>query len=306
LAAWRSSRRWNDLSQVPSLSCETRAWPGDPLATRQALLEVADRLPRNTWFELAALVQLVRDERPGFQRTAGEFDAWYLRSRQSGEFLRGFEHWEDVEGALIRFVVLGPLHWLGGVDLGASAAAAPPSHFRLRHAPPEVHPAGLRAKIGPDGTIEAPLGMAPAQRYQLARFCDWEARLPLGFTYRLTPSALRLAQAQGLRAPQVVALLESASGEPLAAHLKLALLRAADVRDPARLDEELVLRVPDARQFEALMRSKGTARLFGDRVGKDGVVVRAGMWLRLRAAAARLGILIDDPPQKPARRRGVK
>jgi hypothetical protein len=302
LADWRSSRRWSDLSQVPSLTCETQAWPGDPLATRQALLEVLDLLPRGVWLDLTVLVQAIHDERPGFQRTAGEFDAWYLRQRQSGEFLQGFEHWDEVEGALIRFVVCGPLHWLGGADLGFAASGAAD---RIRLCAPALPHGFSAARIHADGAIEAPLGMPPAQRYQLARFCDWEALGPTGFTYRVTPSALRLAHAQGLRSPQVVAVLESASGQPLAAHLQRALLRAGSSPSSPRLEEELVLRLPDSLQLDALLSSKGTASMLGDRVGKDGIVVRAGEWQRLRAAAARMGILIDSPRPKPAgRRRG--
>jgi hypothetical protein len=303
LTGWRSSRRWSDLSQIPSLTCETQAWPGDPLATRQALLEILDRLPRGVWFDLTALVQAVQDERPGFQRTAGEFDAWYLRHRQSGEFLRGFEHWDEVEGALIRFVICGPLHWLGGADLGSAASGAASDRFRLCASPPAQ---GISAaRITPEGSIEAPFGMPPAQRYQLARFCDWEARGPTGFTYRLTPSALRLAHEQGLRSPQVVAVLESASGQTLAAHLQQALLRADTSTSSPRVEEELVLRLPDSRQLDALLSFKGTASLLGDRVGEDGIVVRPGEWQRLRAAAAQMGILLDSPRPKPAgRRRG--
>jgi hypothetical protein len=304
LADWRSSKRWNDLSQVPSLSCETLDWPGDPLTTRQALLEILDGLPHGVWFELAALVQLIRNECPGFQRTAGEFDAWYLRHRQSGEFLRGYEHWDDVEGALIRYVVCGPLHWLGHVDLGCVAHGVSPDRFR-RCTPLTPQRTTSAAQIDPEGVIRVPFGAPPAQRYQLARFCEWEARAPTGFIYRLTPSALRLAYGQGLRPPQVVTLLESASGQPLPAHLQRALLRTDAGTTSPRVEEQLVLHVPDAHQLKALLGSKSTARFLGDRVGKDGIVVRSGVWERLRAAAARMGILIDRPQARSVvRRRG--
>ncbi len=66
-----------------------------------------------------------------------------------------------------------------------------------------------------------------------------------------------------------------------------------------------MLRLPDSRQLDALLSFKGTASLLGDRVGKDGIVIRPGEWQRLRAAAAQMGILLDSPRPKPAgRRRG--
>jgi hypothetical protein len=302
LAEWKASRRWSDLSQVPSLTCETRDWPGDPFATRKALLEVLDRLLPDVWYELPALVAAVREERPGFQRTAGEFDSWYLRHRESGEFLRGFEHWDSVEGELIRTVLRGPLHWLGAADLGCSVEAAPVDRFRL-HLPVYV-PAASGAKIEPDGRIDAPLGMPHPHRYQLARFCTWEGGSPAGFGYRLTPSALRLARTQGLRPPQIVAILEAASGHPLPAHLQQAVLRT-DLGAIPQVEAEYLLRIPQARQLEALLAAKDTARLLGDRVGKDRIVIRAGMWEQLQAAAARMGVLIEGPRAEgePRRRR---
>ena len=300
LADWKSSRRWGDLSQVPSISCETRTWPGDPVAARLALLEILDRLAPDVWYELSALVGAVREERPGFQRTAGEFDSWYLRHRESGEFLRGFEHWDAVEGELIRTIVCGPLHWLGAADLGRAPKAAAPDRFRLHQ--PGLTPSASGAKIEPDGRIDAPLGMPHPQRYQLARFCSWESRSSMGFTYRLTPSALRLAQGQGLRPPQIVAILEAASGQPLVAHLQQAVLRT-DLSAIPQVEAEYLLRIPQARQLEALLASKETARLLGDRVGKDRILIRPGMWERLQAAAARMGILIDGPTAEGSARR---
>jgi len=300
LADWKSSRRWGDLSQVPSLICETPTWPGDPFAARQALLEFLNQLSPNGWYELSALVSAIREERPGFQRTAGEFDSWYLRHRESGDFLRGFERWDDVEGELIRTIVRGPLHWLGAADLGRASMATAPDRFRL-HLPVPTPPASA-AKIEPDGRIDAPLGMPHPQRYQLARFCSWESRSSMGFTYRLTPSALRLAQGQGLRPPQIVAILEAASGQPLVAHLQQAVLRT-DLSAIPQVEAEYLLRIPQARQLEALLASKETARLLGDRVGKDRILIRPGMWERLQAAAARMGILIDGPTAEGSARR---
>ena len=50
----------------------------------------------------------------------GDYDSWYLRDAESGEYLRGFEHWEQVDGALVYYLITGPLHWLGILHLGAS------------------------------------------------------------------------------------------------------------------------------------------------------------------------------------------
>ena len=51
-----------------------------------------------------------------------------------GDYLRGFSTWDEVDGALVRFLITGPMHWLGLVDLAAPrlpARRAPPSALRL-------------------------------------------------------------------------------------------------------------------------------------------------------------------------------
>ncbi len=314
LDTWKASARWNDLAQVSTIACETPDWPGNPSVTRQALLEALGFLAVGVWWDLDSVVGAIREERPGFQRTAGEFDSWYLRDRTSGAFLRGFQNWEAVEGALIRYVLSGPLHWLGAADLGTAAPGGRVEHFRLTTglgpggaaaaaSPPAEAPA--QARLLPDGLVEAPLGMTLTQRYQLARFCDWESRHADGFTYRLTPSAIRAALEQGLHIPQVIALLESATGRPVPTNLRQAISRLAEGRQSARLEHGLILRLGNSQTLEELRASSLTARYLGDAVGTDGVVVRSGDWPRLRAAAARLGILIDAPESAgpPHRRR---
>ena len=67
----------------------------------------------------------VHQQQPDFQRPAGDYDSWFLRDQQSGEFLRGFEHWDEVDGALLRYLICGPLHWLGGVDRPARQRRPP-------------------------------------------------------------------------------------------------------------------------------------------------------------------------------------
>ena len=49
----------------------------------------------------------------------------------SGEYLRGFEHWDEVDGRLIRYIITGPLHWLGVLDLARPEAEQEVTAFRL-------------------------------------------------------------------------------------------------------------------------------------------------------------------------------
>lgn len=117
-SAWLSSEGFNELRLLPGLLIEGK-WINDPLQTRHFLLEILQALPEGKWWNLASLIADIKERRADFQRSAGDYDSWYLRDVESGDYLRGFEYWDQVDGALIAFLVRGPLHWLGILDLAA-------------------------------------------------------------------------------------------------------------------------------------------------------------------------------------------
>ena len=98
--AWRNSSDWNDLCLTPGLHCESGNWRNDPKATRGALLDILTRVQPGQWRNLDALIAAIRTQHPDFQRPDGNYDTWYIRD-DTGSYLSGFDHWEDVEGRLI-------------------------------------------------------------------------------------------------------------------------------------------------------------------------------------------------------------
>ena len=121
---WRDSVTWNDLWRVPTLRCEdTGSWRNDPLAARRAALDALAQLEPGAWYRLEDFVAAIREASPDFQRPGGDYDTWYIRDAATNQYLTGFESWDQVEGALLRFIVGGPLHWLGVVDVDADGAA---------------------------------------------------------------------------------------------------------------------------------------------------------------------------------------
>ena len=67
---------------------------------------------------------------------------------ESGQYLSGFESWDLVEGRLLRFLIEGPLFWLGAIACngcrtrGRPDVQADPSRLRLarRHACHKIRP----------------------------------------------------------------------------------------------------------------------------------------------------------------------
>lgn len=305
LLAWRDSPTWNEVARLPHLQAPRSGWPNQPLPARSAILEFLRSIPVGTWWDLESFVSAVRDSHPGFQRPGGDFDAWYLRDRSTGEFLRGFERWDRIEGALLRSVIAGPLFWLGALEVDADGPGAGRPAFRLTPFSRLIHePLVLRdetpaprseIRLAADARITVPRGSPLAHRYQISRVSTWLGRDDAGYHFVLTPSSLQHASRQGLNPDQIRDLLESASGRPLPAPLAKALERWARRGAEAKAVATWVLQVQHASVLEGLRRNRATARYLGDRIGPLEVRIRAQDWEALRSAAARLGILLDPP-----------
>ncbi len=229
LAAWSGSTAWNDLCRTPALSCEqTGSWGNDPVGTRQRLQPLLARLQPGAVYDLAELAAAIKALAPDFQRPDGNYDTWYIRQRGAPAFLRGFEHWELVEGALLHFVLSGPLHWLGAVALSAAEAGSPAANgislsaagqAWLTGAPPpqeqEQEPALVT--VQPDFTLLVPAGAALLDRFRVARFTTWQGATwdagQLTFSYRISQTGLQRAAQQGIDAARVLAFLQARAAE---------------------------------------------------------------------------------------------
>jgi hypothetical protein len=316
--AWLNSTMFNELRSLPGLSAEGD-WQNDPLRTRQIVLDLLSTLPggeeeadtkqpgagphhasqaRRPYWSLNAFVAAVRQAQPDFQRPAGDYDSWFLRDVHSGEFLRGFAHWDKVDGALLRYMITGPLHWLGIVDLAAPEKNAPAAAFRFSCWAPELlhgkAPAGLEAETEPvqvssEGRLFVPRLAPRVTRYQIARFTEWEGESGGVYRYRVTPAALKRARQQGLRASHLLALLRR-QAPSVSPSLARALERWEERGSEARLERLLVLRLSSPDLLQALRASRA-GRFLGEPLGPTAVVVKPGAAEKVLAALAELGYL---------------
>ena len=97
--------------------------------TREAILELVSQIPENRWWSLSAFVAAIHEQQPDFQRPAGDYDfVVYPPGEQRAITCAGLAAWDEVDGALVRFLITGPMHWLGLVDLALqrSQGARPP------------------------------------------------------------------------------------------------------------------------------------------------------------------------------------
>ena len=129
VGAWQDSDSFNELRQVPGLSCEGE-WKNEPLVTREFLLNLLEPVPEGQWWSISAFVRDVKTKYPDYQRPAGDYNSWFIKREADGVFLRGFASWDEVDGALIRYF-FQVLHWLAQVDLASAEEGGAVTSFRL-------------------------------------------------------------------------------------------------------------------------------------------------------------------------------
>ena len=297
---WLKSTTHNDLHLVPQLQAEGE-WQNEPQVARYFIINLLGRLPKNTWWNLSAFVADIRQAHPDFQRPAGDYDSWYLKDAQSGEFLRGFEHWNAVDGVLIRYLITGPMYWLGMIDLATPEEAAPPQKavaFRLSgwaaallaDTPPEGIPAESNSlHIRSNGWVGVPHLSPRSVRYQIARFCHWEAATAHEYRYRLTTDSLERALTQGLQISHLLVLLNkyAASVPP---NILTALKRWELHGTEIQVGDLVVLQVRSPKTLDALRNSKA-ARFLGNPLGPSAIIIKPGAEEKVLAVLLELGFM---------------
>ena len=291
--AWQESETFNELRQIPGLVCEGE-WKKPPLETRHSILGFLSVIPRDRWWSIPAFIHDIKEKYPDFQRPAGDYDSWFIKREADGEYLRGFEHWDEVDGALIRYIITGPLHWLGLADLATPEEGAHLAAFRLTtpDSPLSTLETG-KLSVSSNGRISVPRLVPRAARYQIARFCEWEESVKDEYHYRVTPASLTRARQQKLKPEQSLVILRKHAAAPLPPPFIRALQRWELKGTEARMEQQVILRLGSPAVLKELRKSKA-ARFLGEVLGPTAIVVKPGAQAKILAALAELGLLADD------------
>ena len=303
--AWRGDAEWNDLRQVERLSFEMEhAWSNHPLAERSAVCRLlADwtQQQNSRTFAIADFINHARTAHPDFARIDGRYDTWHIRDVVTGNFLHGFEHWDDVEGALIAGLLEGPLQWLGAIQIddGVAHLTEFGRHVLLDAPAPQIaagEAGGLR--VGPDGDVWVSR-TALWQRFQLARIADWISFQNGGHVFRLSPASLARGREQGIAAPRVIEFLQRHSDAPAPPNVLRAVRQWGERGVEARLEVVMLLRVKDATTLDAMLALPAVRNAAVERLSPTCAIVRARDADDLVAEITRSGLLVEqvDPPR---------
>jgi hypothetical protein len=305
---WRDSKNWNDLFHTPTLRAEPGAWHNDPILARAFILKLCADLPPNEWRSLDSFVSFVHDRHPDFQRPAGDYDSWYIRDSATGDYVRGFENWDKVDGALIRYLLTGPLHWLGLTDLR-------PDGFRLtslftafiNNQPFSISESTQKIVLKHSGDLIVSTNVNRFDRFQAARIGEWKSgRGDLAptkdsrldgrsspaphYEYALTGNSLQRAAAQGITAKHILAFLRRTC-EQVPEHLIKLIERWGQNGIEARAYSTTILKFSNSQILETLMRSPRTRRWLGEALGERAVEVKD--LEKLREAMVEFGITLE-------------
>ncbi len=302
VTAWQASESFNELRQLPGLAFEG-GWENQPLITREFLLNLLEPLPEGAWWSLPAFTRDIKQKYPDFQRPAGDYDTWFIKRLADGQYLRGFNHWDEIEGALLRHF-FQVLHWLGQIDLASAEENGAPTAFRICVSNVESKKAGdprpaafdenEKIVISSSGRLTIPRLAPRAARYQIARFCDWETSPnPEEYRYRVTPASLKRAAGQGLKISHLLGLLARHSGGKVPPAFVKALQRWETNGTEARIETLTVLKVSKPEILNELRASKA-ARFLGEILGPTTVVLQSGAEAKVLGILAELGLLAEE------------
>jgi hypothetical protein len=308
--AWRDDGDWNDLHHVPSLRLQATGWRNDPLLARQAVLRALISCRPLTWHRLDDLAAAVKRSDPDFQRPDGDYSTWYIHDLNNRP-LMGFEHWDEVEGALIRHLVTRPLHWLGVIDTGGASETALPTVFRVSASgASQLGQVRLPADESPAAEALAPLasgastgftvhedftarvspGASLVDRFQLARFTDFVGRDGETAIYHITPAGVNQVGRQGVNAGQISAFLMRITNRSLPQRVLDAVARWQKV-GAARLEQALILYLEEPETLARLRRDPVFGPLLGPSVGPSSAVIPSAHEQKVRRWLAEHGYL---------------
>ena len=289
--AWTESESFNELRLMPSIISEGE-WKNQPQETREFLLNLLNDIPSEKWWSVNAFVRDIKAKYADFQRPAGDYDSWFIKRALDGQYLRGFEHWDEVDGALIRFFIVNILHWLGQVDISIAEGAKEPAAFRISNQPQPTSMENKKVHISSQGLISVPRLAPRVVRYQISRFCEWEEPKEEVYRYRVTTNSLAKAKEQGLKVEHLLALLARHSEAGIPPVIVKALKRWEVNGTEARVQTQVILKVGRPEILEEMRKSKA-AKYLGEVLSPTTVVVKSGAIQKVIDALTELGLLAE-------------
>ena len=301
--AWRTDHAWNELWRVPGLAPQPTGWENSPLLARSKILDYLSRLEASPeiWFSLDDFVATIKRIDPDFQRPSGDYDSWYIQDAE-GHSLMGFEHWDRVEGALIRHLLTHLLPLLEVVDLGLPTETSSPTCFRItpqgeslltNQAPPSPPPPKKPRFLRVDDKFYAhvPDQTSLYDRFQLARFAQLDRREKDRVTYHITQASVGRALRNGVTADQMVAFLARVTNNRTPLKVVETLRTWGARQDTVKIEQAHLLRLKRESLVDELRQNSALRPLLGEVIGPTTILIPPDNVAEVRRILIELGYL---------------
>jgi len=301
--AWLVSDTHHDLTMVEGIQIE--GVPElDPIPVRERLIAPLKDLDPQVWWSIESFISQIKERSPDFLRSAGEYEAMFIMDKESVAFLTGFSSWDIVEGELIRYILTGPMHWLGLIDLAGAAEDTRHLAFRVGKmfqdfidgsvpSLPTVKPDPIQ--IRSKGEIRVTMDVAHKVRYQIARFCEWGEYKADAYYYFITPASLTRAEKQGLKVSHLLSLLKNHT-EAIPPNVMVALERWYKQGIQASISQKMIMRLGSPAVLKALKKSPAE-RYILEQLGPTVVIIKDGSAEKITQALVELGFFVGIEDQ---------
>lgn len=297
---WFKSSSLEELFFIPGLVLESKP-DHNPVFARKFILDQISLIPTEKWWNLDSFISYIHQTNPDFQRPAGNYDSWYIKDKESDEFLNGFENWHKVDGAYIQFLITGPLYWLGLLEIGSNNEDSCPKSFKLsswfpdlinNQTPIAIKPDETKISITSSGKITIPLRFLRPSRYQISRFCEWIKLDKDHFVFQITTHSLKTAKSQSLKISHFLRIIQPVLNHPFPPKLKNALENWENHGAQAFINHVVLLQVfsPDV-----LIDLQGSpvSKFIISVVNPTTAIINANGLEKIKQAMVELGYLID-------------
>lgn len=299
---WRADPTWNDLWRVPGLMPQPTGWENSPLRARSKILGYLEQLdtPADDWVSIDSFVTTIKSVDPDFQRPNGDYESWYIKDA-AGNFLMGFEHWDQIEGGLIRYVLTHILLLLGVVELGSPSETSMPTSFRLTpagraflagqpfHPQLPARPAHFRADN--NFRVRVPGSASLYDRFQLARFSELDSREANRVIYQITRASISRAIKNGVTADQMMAFLTRVTNNQIPLKVVETIRTWSTRYATVQLEQATLLHLKEPQLAAEIQHHPQLGPLLGEKLNPTTILVPADNVSQVRRLLIELGYL---------------
>jgi len=299
---WRADHTWNDLWHVPGLVPQPTGWENSPLLARSKILGHLEKVANNgdSWRPIDQFITMIKQIDPDFQRSSSDYDSWYIQDNQ-GNFLMGFEHWDKVEGALIRYLLTHILFLIGVVDLGCAAKSNSPTSFRLtslgkmflngRMDDIEPAPKPVFFRVDHNFSVHLPSRASLYDRFQLARFAQMERYDHGRVSYKISQASVARAFRNGVTSDQITAFLARVTNNQAPLKVIETIRNWSSRYATVRLEQVVLLHLKHEGLAAELRQQPILGRLIGEALNPTTLLVPVDNLPEVRRLLTELGYL---------------